>query len=164
MDLARQHVHVIVSGGQTGVDRAALDVAMFCGIEHGGWCPRGRLAEDGSIPSRYRLKENQSKDYAKRTKQNVVDSDATLILYVATLKGGTALTRKLARELGRPCLLVDLGSDTEWESSQHEVAQWIAEQNIGVLNVAGPRESSNPGIGKLAERFLLPLFVGRDDA
>lgn len=85
-------VRRIVSGGQTGVDRAALDVAMQLSIEHGGWCPRGRLAEDGTIPSRYDLRETRSAKYHVRTERNVVDSDATLILYRKSLTGGTLLT------------------------------------------------------------------------
>ena len=96
----------IVSGGQTGVDRAALDVAMAMGIGHGGWCPAGRLSEDGTVPSRYELRETDSSDYPARTEQNVIDSDATLILYEGRLKGGTLLTRRICRRLKRPHLVV----------------------------------------------------------
>ena len=98
----------IISGGQTGVDRGALDAAMELGIPHGGWCPRGRTAEDGRIPDRYQLRETDSPDYSFRTEQNVLDSDATLILYRGRIAGGTELTLRLARQHGRPHLVVDL--------------------------------------------------------
>ncbi len=98
----------IVSGGQTGVDRAALDVAIAIGIAHGGWCPAGRLSEDGSIPSRYELRETDSHEYPVRTEQNVIDSDATLILYEGRLKGGTLLTQRICRRLGKPQLSVKI--------------------------------------------------------
>ncbi len=96
----------IVSGGQTGVDRAALDVAIALGIEHGGWCPRGRLAEDGTIPARYLLRETSSSEYAVRTEQNVIDSDGTLVIYYQRLQRGSLLTYRLAKEHGKtsvPC-------------------------------------------------------------
>ena len=148
-------VSKIVSGGQTGVDRAALDVAIFLGIDHGGWCPRGRRSEQGPIPDVYQLQETESRDYAFRTKQNVIDSDGTLILYRRKMSGGTELTYKLARRHNRPCLCVDLdGGDVESESGSF-VLKWINDQNIGKLNVAGPRESSSPGISELAEQFLI---------
>ncbi len=91
MPLAR-----IVSGGQTGVDRAALDVAIARRLPHGGWCPRGRRAEDGAVPARYALREHASPDYAARTERNVVDSDATLVLAIGSPTNGTALTVRLA--------------------------------------------------------------------
>ena len=92
----------IISGGQTGVDRGALDAAISLGIPHGGWCPRGRLAEDGRIPDRYQLRETDSPDYPSRTEQNVLDSDATLILYRGRIAGGTEFTLRLAQQHGRP--------------------------------------------------------------
>lgn len=92
----------IVSGGQTGVDRGALDAAIFLGIAHGGWCPQGRLAEDGTIPPRYELTETNSSKYPIRTQQNVIDSDGTLILYAGELQGGTSLTLRFARERNKP--------------------------------------------------------------
>src|SRR5688572_12994856 len=92
----KSSVQRIVSGGQTGVDRGALDAAIALGIEHGGWCPRGRLAEDGQIPRRYQLTETKTSKYRERTERNVLDSDGTLILFRALLSGGTELTRRLA--------------------------------------------------------------------
>jgi hypothetical protein len=147
-------VHKIVSGGQTGVDRAALDVAIFHEIAHGGWCPLGRLAEDGAIPEIYQLQENDSPDYAKRTEKNVIHSDATLILYWEKLRGGTKLTRRLAGKHKRPNMLVDLSESP----GPREVREWLTQNNVGVLNVAGPRASSHDSIGKSAESFLTFVF------
>lgn len=144
----------IVSGGQTGVDRAALDTAIAIGIGHGGWCPKDRLAEDGSVPSRYSLTELDSRDYAVRTEQNVIDSDATLILYEGKLRGGTLLTYRLAKRLQKPCLLVPI--DHDW--SRDTVRQWLSELSPETLNVAGPRESSHPGIYERSFQALLRIF------
>ncbi len=140
----------IVSGGQTGVDRAALDAAMAAGLPHGGKCPAGRRAEDGRIPACYQLEETPSEAYHVRTEENVINSDATLIVYRERLQGGTKLTCRLARKHERPHLLVDLNQAREPE----DVARWITENRIGCLNVAGPRESSSNGIGAAARQFL----------
>jgi hypothetical protein len=148
----------IVSGGQTGVDRAALEVAVALGIPHGGWCPRGRRAEDGTVPARFALSEHASPDYAARTEANVVDSDGTLVLHRGRLAGGTKLTFDLARRHGRPCLVVDL----QRAPGAEPVREWLAREKIRVLNVAGPRESQRPGIGRDATAFLRRLFA--DDA
>ncbi len=150
MPLAR-----IVSGGQTGVDRAALDVAIARGIPHGGWCPRGRRAEDGRIPARYALREHASAEYAARTEQNVVDSDATLVLAIGAPQDGTALTVRLATRHARPCLVVDLAASP----AATTVATWIVECDVRVLNVAGPRESTHPGIHELAAAFLVDVLA-----
>ena len=144
----------IVSGGQTGVDRAALDVAIALGIEHGGWCPAGRLSEDGSIPSRYQLQETQSPDYPVRTEQNVIDSDATLILYRQKLKGGTLLTRKICDRAFKPYLLIRLDRDTH-----QTVRRWLLDQRPRTLNVAGPRESTCQGIYEQSFEFLLAALT-----
>jgi hypothetical protein len=140
----------IVSGGQTGVDRGALDAAIEAGIAHGGWCPRERRAEDGRIPDRYRLTEVEAHDYVVRTERNVVDSDATLVLAVGQPRNGTALTCRLARQHRKPCLIVDLDRPVAPE----EVRTWIAAEGVRVLNVAGPRESSHPGVQERAAGFM----------
>lgn len=140
----------IISGGQTGVDRGALDAAIERGVPHGGWCPRGRMAEDGRIPDRYGLREADSPDYAFRTEQNVLDSDATLILYRGRIAGGTELTLRLARQHGRPHLVVDLDAAAE----PAEVRRWLDEHAVETLNVAGPRESQSPGIGAMTRQFV----------
>ena len=144
----------IISGGQTGVDRAALDAAIELGIPHGGWCPRGRTAEDGIIPDGYRLRETKSPGYAERTERNVLDGDATLILYRGRLSGGTQLTAQLAEQHGRPCLLVDLDAPP----SRDEVCRWLEDHAVETLNVAGPRESQSPGIDVMACTFLVEVW------
>lgn len=139
----------IVSGGQTGVDRAALDVAIEQGIPHGGWCPRGRIAEDGSIPVRYQLTEHESASYPARTEQNVIDSDATLILYEGSLRGGSSLTKRFCIEHKRRFLAVRMN-----DQALMKVRDWLDEHRPRVLNTAGPRESTRPGIGDRTLDFL----------
>jgi hypothetical protein len=150
-----QRVARLVSGGQTGVDRAALDAALAAGIPVGGWCPRGRLAEDGVIPDHYPLTETPEPDPAQRTAWNVRDSDGTLILHRGPLAGGTALTATVARREGRPLLQIDLGSAPVPQA----IDAWLASQGVRVLNVAGPRESEAPGIGAAALALLMRLLA-----
>jgi hypothetical protein len=135
----------IVSGGQTGADRAAFDVAMELGIEHGGWVPKGRAAEDGPIPGRYRVTETESRAYDERTKLNVRDSDGTLIISRGPLTEGTALTRDHAQVLGKPVLVIDI-SGTSVDDAARKIRQWIDRSNIKTLNVAGPRASQDTTI------------------
>jgi len=144
----------VVSGGQTGVDRAALDVALELGMPCGGWCPRGRLAEDGPLDRRYPLSETPATDNAVRTEWNVRDSDATLILDRGPLEGGTRLTGRIAERLRRPSRVVDLDTATGIEG----IAVWIEAQGIEVLNLAGPRESGRPGIQADAMAYLRRLL------
>lgn len=144
----------IVSGGQTGVDRAALDAALDLGVSCGGWCPKGRLAEDGSIPACYPLQETASRRYRVRTRQNVRDSDATLILNLGPLEGGTALTAGFASEHDRPCMLVDLDGAEDIAY----VLNWLEKNNISVLNVAGPRASKRPDMYKISYEFMRMLI------
>lgn len=127
----------IVSGGQTGVDRAALDVAIVRGLPHGGWCPLGRLAEDGPIPPHYRLIETPTSDYAERTEWNVRDSDGTLVITAGEPSGGTGLTVRLARGMRRPVHVVDVDRSIDPD----RIVAWIERAGIEVLNVAGPRRS-----------------------
>jgi 3-methyladenine DNA glycosylase AlkC len=147
-------VQRVISGGQTGVDRAALDVALELGIPCGGWCPRGRRAEDGPISKRYPLRETASRQYAQRTRWNVRDADGTLIITAGKLTGGTALTRKVAERLGRPCYVVDLSVSR----AVVPVSRWIRRNSVDVLNIAGPRESTAPGIQQRARRYLRRLL------
>ena len=151
-------VRKIVSGGQTGVDRAALDCAIELGIPHGGWCPAGRKAEDGPIPEKYNLRETDSARYDVRTKRNVKDSDGTLIASHGPLTGGTLLTVRTAERLGRPVLIVDLQTDDSQRQLQ-SVLNWLESQQLKILNVAGPRESTCPGITKEAFEFLQSAFA-----
>ena len=145
----------IVSGGQTGADRAALDAALDHGIEAGGWCPRGRLAEDGPIDGRYPLKETTHGRYSQRTEWNVRDSDGTLIVARKPLSGGTALTERLAASAGKPCLVVH---PDETPGAVAAARDWIAGNRIAVLNVAGPRQSSAATSYADTRRVLDALF------
>jgi hypothetical protein len=144
----------IISGGQTGVDRGALDAAIELGLDHGGWCPMGRIAEDNFIPTRYALRQTDSKNYANRTEKNLLLADATLILYRGVLSGGTFLTFQLCKRHVRPLLAVDLARD--YDAS--EIRNWLAMQGIRTLNVAGPRESTSPGIAAAARQVLLEVL------
>lgn len=130
-----------------------MDVAIALGIDHGGWCPAGRLSEDGSIPSRYVLQETRTSDYPERTEQNVIDSEATLILVTGRLTGGTRLTERFCKKHDKPHRAVRLDRDPP------SVTQtWLREVQPSCLNVAGPRESSSPGIHQLAMEYLLHVF------
>jgi hypothetical protein len=144
----------IISGGQTGADRGALDAAIELGSPHGGWCPRSRLAEDGPIPDRYRLRETESSEYAVRTEQNVIDSDATLIFCRGRPSGGTLLTLRLAEAHGRPSRVLDLDRSPD----AAEVRRWLDQQQVETLNVAGPRESQSPGMQAAVRQFMLRIF------
>jgi hypothetical protein len=139
----------IVSGGQTGVDRAALDVAMELGFPVRGWCPLGRLAEDGKIPDSYPLQEHQG-GYAARTRANVASADATLILSWGAVTGGTALTLRTCEELGKLHAHLDLRRP----QSPELTAEWIRHCAVKVLNVAGPMASKAPDAYATAYRFL----------
>jgi L-amino acid N-acyltransferase YncA len=147
-------VRRIVSGGQTGVDRAALDVAEALELDRGGWVPRGRRAEDGPIPDGYTgLIETESPNPAIRTERNVRDSDATLIVTLGEPTGGTLLTLQIARRLERPVLHVDLEVLAPGEAVAR-VRSWLAGIRPGTLNVAGPRESGRPGAYAAAAGLL----------
>ncbi len=148
----------IVSGGQTGVDRAGLDAAIALNLQQGGWCPKGRLSEDGSIPSRYELQEMDTPEYPPRTEQNVIDSDATLILYQQRLSGGTLLTRRYARRWNKPHLCLDI------DVARPSLARaWLDDIRPHTLNIAGPRKSNAPDIEQLALEFLLDVFAPPND-
>jgi hypothetical protein len=149
----------IVSGGQTGVDRAALDVALELGIPCGGWCPAGRWAEDGPIDARYPVVETPSADPAARTEWNVRDSDATLLLTTGKESPGTTLTRNVARRLGKPVYVLHARSPEDVGMFR----RWLQVANVRTLNVAGPRESESPGIHAEAMRILRALLGGSND-
>ncbi len=150
-------IEKIVSGGQTGVDRAALDWAIKAGVAHGGWCPRGRLAEDGRIPSQYDLTETPSDDYAVRTQWNVRDSDATVIMSLhRSISGGTELTCMLAVASGKPWTHVH--ADRGIEMAARQVRDFLSENSVKILNVAGPRESEAPDVGRFVMDVLSRLL------
>ena len=143
----------LVSGGQTGVDRAALDAAMAAGLPCGGWCPRGRRAEDGAIAARYQLKETRGRSYIERTRLNVRDSDATLVLAWGAPSGGTRATLEHARRTGKPHLVADLTA-AGWADEPVRIGEWIEALPIRVLNVAGPRASASADVYGRARQVL----------
>jgi hypothetical protein len=155
----------IVSGGQTGVDQAALAAAIACGIAHGGWAPPGNVCESGSIPTRFRLTQTlhdrspnaPDVPHSRRTELNVRDSDATLILRPSRARSksvGTELAAAFAARLGRPLFVCD-----PWDREcSVSIVSFLDASPIRVLNVAGPRESNSPGIGERAYRVLLDVF------
>ena len=146
----------IIAGGQTGVDRAALDAALELGINCGGWCPKGRRAEDGMIADRYPLTEAENETYETRTQRNVYDADGIMILTAQLpLSGGTELTHKLALQYKKPVLIIGLD-----ETSSEATRKWLADHQIKVLNIAGPRESQQPGIYNQAKAFLMRTLQG----
>lgn len=147
----------VVSGGQTGVDRAALDAAMESRIPCGGFAPKGRLAEDGRIPERYPLAECPGADYSERTKRNVLHSDATLILYEGELDGGTLFTRDFCRRMGKPFAAVRLEGRIPEECAP-PCLEFLRRTRPDVLNVAGPRESGRPGIYGRALAVMRAVF------
>jgi hypothetical protein len=146
----------VISGGQAGVDRAALDAALEVGLAIGGWCPRNRWAEDGPIPHRYPLYETRSEDVAVRTQRNVECSTATLVLTRGAPMGGTRLTCEIARSMRRPLLIVDL-TDRD-EDPADTIIAWLRKEKPRVLNVAGPRESGAPGIAEQTKTLLRLAF------
>jgi hypothetical protein len=134
----------IVSGGQTGVDRGALDAALEVGFPCGGWAPAGRIAEDGPISARYPLAELAGGGYEERTLQNVLDSDGTAILYFGELEGGTRLTAQYCQEHRKPCELLNAERMNPKQAAR-EIVAFVAGNRIKVLNIAGPRASKWPG-------------------
>lgn len=143
----------IVSGGQTGVDRGALDAALACGAPCGGWCPPGRTAEDGVIGARYPLTALARGHYRERTRRNVRDSDGTVILYFDVLEGGTELTARYCREQRKPYLLID-GRRTTVADAASQTAAFVSGHGVRILNVAGPRASKAAAAHDYARRVI----------
>ncbi|MBK7727222.1 MAG: putative molybdenum carrier protein [Gammaproteobacteria bacterium] len=150
-------IRKIVSGGQSGADRAALDWAIANGIEHGGWCPSGRRAEDGEIESKYQLSETPSRSYLPRTKQNVCDSDGTLIVNSGMLDGGTLNTKRFAEKQKKPVIVAKVAVGIGIGQVE-QICLWLQDYGIEVLNVAGPRESKRPGIYRQTFELLDRVF------
>lgn len=146
----------IVSGGQTGADRAGLDAAMKAGLPVGGYCPKGRLAEDGKVPEYYPLVELTKGGYSARTERNVIESDGTLIFNIDKLSGGTRLTVECARKHNKPHLVIQLDAA---KPNAATLAEWLDQNNIRVLNIAGPRESKTPRVHQLACQYLEEFFL-----
>jgi hypothetical protein len=148
----------IISGGQTGADRAALDFAIKRKIPHGGWVPKGRIAEDGPLHKKYKLTEMPTDSYPARTEQNVIGADGTVIISHGKLTGGSAYTEQMAKKHDRPCLHVDLNEHDVLPAAL-EILNWLDEHGIKVLNVAGPRASKDPKIYKLVKEILDSLLI-----
>jgi len=147
-----------ISGGQTGVDRATLDFALEHSIPCGGWCPKGRLAEDGKIPQKYPLQETITSAYPERTEKNILDSDGTLVLNMeGILDQGTRYTIELSRIHKKPCLIINMSRGQERQVS--EIRVWLEKEKITILNIAGARESNSPGIYKKTGVFLEKLLI-----
>ena len=144
----------IISGGQTGADRAGLDAAIELNIPVGGWCPKGRKAEDGPIDDKYPLQETTSGDYRVRTERNVKESDGTIIFTIGKPTGGTALTVKKAKSLGKHNLVIDLDDDHKFDL----VKAWLIDNEIKVLNVAGPRGTKFPDVYSRTKAYLKTLL------
>ena len=149
----------IISGGQTGADQGALDGAIACGFPHGGSIPAGRKTEAGMLPLSYRMTELESDSYSDRTEQNVIDGDGTLILSHGPLTGGSALTEKIAQRLQKPCLHLDF-SRLDLGEAGATAAAWVEASDIKVLNVAGPRASSDPRIYEITRDLIILLLQG----
>lgn len=130
----------VVSGGQTGVDRGALDAALELNIPCGGWCPEGRLAEDGTIPEQYPVKELEGGDYRDRTRKNVLDSDGTAIIYFGEIEGGTESTLDDCVQMAKPYQLIN-GEGTETGQAAKQIAEFVRDRGLRTLNIAGPRAS-----------------------
>ena len=145
----------IISGDQTGVDRAALDVAIELGLQYGGFCPKGRLAEDGIIEYKYKLTELQSPQYLMRTFANVQASDGTLIIHVGTVSGGTLKAKDYCKMVSKPFFEINLLKNLKKNLVNFD--NWIKENQIVIINVAGPKESEAP-IYERTFSFLMKVF------
>ncbi|MFH2067137.1 MAG: putative molybdenum carrier protein [Pseudomonadota bacterium] len=147
----------VISGGQTGADQAALDIAIKLDIPHGGWVPKGRLTEDGPLPEKYGMQETGSTSYPERTERNVADSDGTLIFSHGELSGGSRLTQELTGKHARPCLHINLNTISAFHAAQ-KIKSWTIENQIEVLNVAGSRASGDPDIYQAVVDILEAFF------
>ena len=152
-------IEKIVSGGQTGADRAALDVAIRHGFSHGGWCPKGRIALDGALGGQYQLRETPSADYLQRTEWNVRDSDATVVFtFAAKVTGGSRKTLAFAQAHGKPCLHLPLRDVRDYEDPVLKLQRFVEQHGVRVLNIAGSRENKEPGLYLAVVKLLENAF------
>lgn len=151
----------IISGGQTGADIAGVDAAISCGVSYGGWLPKGRKAENGPVPVMYTAFQVMTRGgYPKRKEQNIMESDGTVIFSRGTLRGGSALTRRLCKKHGRPFLYIDLDIEV---GPSGRLEGWVVENSIQVLNVAGSRESKHPGIHREVMGIVRSVLLSWDE-
>ncbi|MBE9549882.1 MAG: putative molybdenum carrier protein [Proteobacteria bacterium] len=152
----------VISGGQTGVDRAALDTAIRYDLACGGWCPPGRLAEDGPLSNHYPLTELKSGGYPARTRRNVKDADATLIIHGGVAGRGTGLTINTCKQLDKPMLILNLkgvNANSDFSEQKKSITEFLNTHKVKVLNVAGPRASGWAGGYGLSRKILAPVFA-----
>lgn len=155
-------IEKIISGGQAGADRAALDWAIARDIPHGGWCPLGRLAEDGRIDLKYKLRETPEAEYIRRTEWNVRDSDATVIISTSpSLSGGSLATAELAAALRKPCL--HLNGSLRIQANAEKLSAFLRKHCVKILNIAGPRASGDPVVGALVADIFNALVDNLGD-
>ena len=150
-------IRKIISGGQTGADQAALDAAIRLGITHGGWIPKGRLTEKGPLPDKYNLTEMPGTSYTSRTEQNVIDADGTLIISHGPLTEGSDYTRKMAQKNDRPWLHIDLNKTPAFKAATL-INSWLEENNVGILNIAGPRASKDAKIYQAVLKLIQSVY------
>jgi hypothetical protein len=150
-------INKIISGGQTGADRAALDFAIKNNIPHGGWVPRGRKTEDGRLPEQYQLREMPTAEYSKRTKKNIIISDGTVIVSHGPLTGGSALTRELAKQHRRPWIHLDM-KELPLKIAANRLSSWIETNQVKIMNIAGSRGSKDPQIYQATMELLDAAF------
>ena len=147
-------IEKLISGGQTGADIAALDAALAHGFPHGGWCPKGRLSEGGPIPPQYNVFETPSASYLQRTEWNVRDSDGTVVFTLAAkVTGGSLRTIEFARKHRKPCVHISRDGGGLFDPAV-QLREFVKEHGIKRLNVAGSRESKEPGIHEWVMRVL----------
>lgn len=153
----------IISGGQTGADRGGLDAAIELGIDHGGWCPQGRRAEDGIIPEYYRLVETRTVDYRRRTELNVQEGDVTL-LFIKSFKpaGGSKLTARCCDRHSKPHVVIQLPMQTVLLDNR--LIAFLKEYKPSIINIAGSRESKAPGVQKAVKEIMVRVLKGIADA
>ncbi len=149
----------IITGGQTGADQAGLDVAIKHGIPHGGWIPKGRLTEDGPLGEEYKLQEMETDSFPKRTEQNVLEADGTLVVTNGRLAGGSALTVRMAVKHNKPWLHVEIRK-MSMIYAVRLVQAWLIDNGVSVLNIAGPRASHDPEIYAVV-KSLMERLLGR---
>ncbi len=159
MTAGRSRLDLIISGGQTGADRGGLDAAERLGIPRGGWCPRGRRAEDGEIPAKYPLRETETAEYAERTELNVRWADGTVVFTMGPPTGGSAYTLELAAKHGKPALHVDL-TEAGRAGAVERVRAWVAQAGLSTLNVAGSREGNAAGMHRAVEEIIVEALGG----